>query len=127
MPEHITMLGAGATLIGSIYPRIMAYTGGHGIPCPLRALTGVPCPLCGLTTATVALTHAQWEAAARASPIVYPAAGLVVGTAPVLLARISGAAPPPRPWSQSARTKTSLVVSVIIALSWIFQLRGQRG
>ena len=122
VPEHITMFGAGAALIGSVYPAIMAHTGGHGIPCPLRALTGVPCPFCGLTTATVALAHGQWGAAARTSPLAYLAAGLVAGTAPVLLARIAGAAPSPRPWSQDARKKTGRVVSVIVALSWAFQL-----
>ena len=64
VPEHITMFGLGAGTIGSVYPMIMAHTGGQGIPCPLRTLTGVPCPFCGLTTATVALTHGQWSAAA---------------------------------------------------------------
>jgi hypothetical protein len=122
VPEHITMFGAGAALVGAAYPTIMAHTSGHGIPCPLRALTGVPCPFCGLTTATVALTHGHWSAAARTSPLACLAAGLVVGTAPVLLARVAGAAPSPRPWAQGARKKTGLVVSVIVALSWIFQL-----
>jgi glycerol-3-phosphate acyltransferase PlsY len=122
VPEHITMFGAGAAALGSIYPLIMAHTGGQGIPCPLRTLTGVPCPFCGMTTATVALTHGQWSAAARISPLAYLAAGLVVGTAPVLLARVAGAVAPPRPWSPAARRRTGQIVAVIVAASWIFQL-----
>lgn len=122
VPEHITMFGAGAALIGSCYPMIMAHTGGRGIPCPLRALTGVPCPFCGLTTATVALTHGEWVTAARTSPLAYLAAGLVAVTAPVLLARMAGAAAPPRPWPTAARGRTSRVVVAVVALSWLFQL-----
>ena len=122
VPEHITMAGLGAGLVGSVYPVIMAHTGGTGIPCPLRTLTGVPCPFCGLTTATVALTHGQWATAASTSPLAYLAAGLVVGTTPVLLARAAGLAKPPRPWSARARKRTRNVALVIVAMSWIFQL-----
>jgi glycerol-3-phosphate acyltransferase PlsY len=122
VPEHITMFGAGAAMVGSVYPIIMAHTGGQGIPCPLRTLTGVPCPFCGLTTATVALTHGQWSVAARTSPLAYLAAGLVVGTAPVLVARATGQVPAPRPWSPAARKRAGRLVTVIVALSWAFQL-----
>ena len=122
VPEHITMFGAGAAAIGSVYPLILAHTGGQGIPCPLRTLTGVPCPLCGLTTATVALTHGEWAAAARTSPLAYLAAGLVVATAPVLLARVTGRLAPPRPWPAAARRRTGRIVAVIVAASWVFQL-----
>ena len=113
VPEHITMAGLGAALVGSVYPVIMAHDGGRGIPCPLRTLTGVPCPFCGLTTATVALTHGQWATAASTSPLAYLVAALVVGTTPVLLAaqpawrshhghgpkRPAGARAMRRPWS----------------------------
>jgi Protein of unknown function (DUF2752) len=122
VPEHITMAGLGAGLVGSVYPMIMAHTGGQGIPCPLRTLTGVPCPFCGLTTATVALTHGQWATAASTSPLAYLVAGLVLGTAPVLVARAAGVARPPRPWSESARRRTRYMAYVVVAMSWVFQL-----
>lgn len=122
VPEHITMAGLGAGLVGSVYPMIMAHDGGHGIPCPLRTLTGVPCPFCGLTTATVALIHGQWATAASTSPLAYLAAGVVVGTTPVLLARAAGVAKAPRPWSEAARRRTRHAVSVVVAMSWAFQL-----
>ena len=122
VPEHITMFGAGAAAIGAVYPMIMAHTGGQGLPCPLRTLTGVPCPFCGLTTATVALAHGEWATAAKTSPMAYLAAILVVGTAPVLVARVFGLASPPRPASPAARRHISRVMIVIVALSWLFQL-----
>jgi hypothetical protein len=122
VPEHITMFGAGAAALGAVYPLIIAQTGGRGVPCPLRALTGVPCPFCGMTTATAALTHGHWASAARISPLACLAALLVAGTAPVLLARMAGKAPAPSPWSAPARRRARRAVSVIVALSWLFQL-----
>jgi hypothetical protein len=122
VPEHITMFGLGAGAIGSVYPMIMTHTGGQGLPCPLRTLTGVPCPFCGLTTATVALTHGQWATAVSTSPLAYLVAALVVGTTPVLLARAAGLAGAPRPWSERARKRTQYAAFVVVALSWIFQL-----
>lgn len=122
VPEHITMFGAGAVAIGAIYPAIMAHTGGRGIPCPLRALTGVPCPFCGLTTATVAIAHGQWTAAAGASPLTCLVAVLAAGTVPVLAARFVGLARPPRPASERTRRRITVAVSVVVALNWLFEL-----
>jgi Protein of unknown function (DUF2752) len=122
VPEHITMAGLGAGLVGSVYPMIMEHTGVSGLPCPLRALTGVPCPFCGLTTATVALTHGQWATAASTSPLAYLVAALVAGTTPVLLARAAGVASPPRRWSETTRRRARHAVYVVVAMSWIFQL-----
>jgi hypothetical protein len=122
VPEHITMFGVSAGLVGSVYPMIMAHTGDRGIPCPFRALTGVSCPFCGLTTATVALAHGHWGPAAAASPLAYLVAGLVVGTTPVLALRAAGVAKPPRPWSATARKRAGYAVLAIVAVSWIFQL-----
>jgi hypothetical protein len=121
VPEHITMAGLGVGLVGSLYPVITAH-GWPGIPCPLRTLTGVPCPFCGLTTATVALTHGQWATAAGTSPLAYLVAALVVGTTPVLAARVAGLTGAPRPASDRARRRTRNVVVVIVAMSWVFQL-----
>lgn len=122
MPEHITMFGASVAPIGAVYPFLMAHTGGQGIPCPLRTLTGVPCPFCGMTTATVAIMHGNWVGAAATNPFAYLAAALVAGTAPVLIARAAGHAPMPRPWSVAARRRLGRVMTCVIALSWVFQL-----
>jgi hypothetical protein len=100
----------------------MAHTGGQGIPCPLRALTGVPCPFCGLTTATVALAHGQWTAALSTSPLVCLVAIMVAGTLPVLAARVAGIASPPRQASDRTRRRITRTMYVIVGLNWLFEL-----
>ena len=122
VPEHITMFGAGAAAIGAIYPGIMAHTGGQGIPCPLRAITGVPCPFCGLTTATVALAHGQWSSAAATSPLTCLVAVMVAGTAPLLAARFAGRVSQPRPVSVRPRRRVTVAVGVLVAVNWVFEL-----
>jgi hypothetical protein len=122
VPENLTLAGAAAAAAGSVYPLLTAHTGGQGLPCPLRTFTGVPCPFCGMTTATVALTHGNWAAAAAASPFAFLIAALVIATAPVLAARALGLAPPPRPWTAAARRRTGWAVTGLAILSWLFQL-----
>jgi hypothetical protein len=122
VPERLSLFAAGAAAVGAVYPTLMAHTGGHGLPCPLRTLTGVPCPFCGMTTATVALTHGEWRAAAVTSPLVYLVAALLVITAPVLVARAAGWAPPPRPASPARRRRTGWAVAFLAGLSWLYQL-----
>jgi uncharacterized protein DUF2752 len=116
------MFAAGAAVVGAAYKPLIAHTGGHGLPCPLRTLTGVPCPFCGMTTATVAITHGEWRAAAAANPLVYLIAALVVCTIPVLVARATGRASAPRPWSATARHRTGWAMGCVVGLSWLFQL-----
>src|SRR5215470_5365978 len=103
VPERLTLFSAGCGAIGAIYPTIMALDGHHGIPCPLRTLTGVPCPFCGLTTATVAMAHGQWVTAATTSPLACLVAILAACTAPLLVARAVGVASWPRPASDRTR------------------------
>lgn len=123
IPEQLTVLGAGAAALGALYPLIVEHTGGRGLPCPLRALTGVPCPFCGLTTATVELTHGDWAAAAQANPLVYVAAAAALGTAPILIARTLGKAAPPKPMSARNRRRLAAAGTAISAGSWLYQLR----
>ena len=122
VPEHVTMFAVGAAGLGAVYPALMAHTGGHGLPCPLRTLTGVPCPFCGMTTATVSLTHGEWGSAAAANPLVYLLAALAASMIPVLLARVTGRAPGPRPWPEAMRRRTRWAMAVLVGLSWLFQL-----
>jgi glycerol-3-phosphate acyltransferase PlsY len=122
VPERITMFGASAAAVGAVYPMIMAHTGGQGIPCPLRSLTGIPCPFCGLTTATVALVHGEWSTAIGTSPLACLVAILVVGTAPLLLARAAGVASAPRSASEVTRRRVTRVMCVVVALNWVFEL-----
>jgi hypothetical protein len=122
VPERLTLFSAGAAAIGAVYPTIMAHTGNHGIPCPLRTLTGVPCPFCGLTTATVAMAHGQWLTAVKTSPLACLVGILAVGTAPVLVARYAGVVSLPRPASDRARRRITRGAYVLVALSWLFQL-----
>lgn len=123
VPERITLLGTACAAVGRVYPTIMRYTHGHGVPCPLRTLTGVPCPFCGLTTATVAIAHGQWEAAAKASPLACLVAVMVAGTVPVLVARNLGLVGSPRPVSERTRKRITYGAGAVVALSWGYQLR----
>jgi hypothetical protein len=123
VPEQLTVLGAGAAALGALYPLIADHTGGRGLPCPLRTLTGVPCPFCGLTTATVELTHGDWAAAAQANPLVYLAAAAALGTAPILIARSLGKADPPKPMSARNRRRLAAAGIALSAGSWLYQLR----
>jgi hypothetical protein len=122
VPERLTMFYSSALAAGVIYPTIMTYTHGQGIPCPLLKLTGIPCPFCGLTTATVALSHGQWAAAAYASPLACIVAMLTVGTVPVLATRALGKVQPPRPVSERTRGRITRGACVVVGMSWIYQL-----
>jgi Protein of unknown function (DUF2752) len=122
IPENITMVSIGAAAAGLAYPMVIEWTQGRWIGCPLRALTGVPCPFCGLTTATVALVHGQWAAAAEANPLAYLPASIAIGTAPLMVARALGKTALPRQATQRARRRIATSAIAVVALSWLYQL-----
>jgi hypothetical protein len=122
VPENVAVFAVCAAAVSTVYPALVAHTGGQGLPCPLRTLTGVPCPFCGMTTATVAITHGRWGAAASANPLAYLAAALLACTAPVLVARAAGWVAAPTPWSATARRRTGRSIGCLVALSWLYQL-----
>lgn len=51
---------------------------GHGIPCPMRSLTGWLCPLCGGTHLVEALLRIDIKAAWMANPFVFVVAVLLL-------------------------------------------------
>lgn len=121
IPERLGGFGIAVATAAAVWPAVTTATG-HGVPCPLRALTGVPCPACGLTTAAVDLVHGHPGASLAANPAILGLAALTVVMIPVLVLRHAGVLPPPRPCSARARRRIELVVLVAAAASWVFQL-----
>ena len=123
VPEHITMAGLGAGLVGSLYPDDHGAhrRPGHPVSPAHAHRRAVPV----LRTYYRDGRADPWSMGdrSRTSPLAYLVAGLVVGTTPVLAARAAGAAQTaPRQWSAAARKRTRYAVLAIVALSWVFQL-----
>lgn len=47
----------------------------------------------------------------------------VIATTPVLLAGAAGLTKPPSPWTAATRRRTRNAVLIVVAMSWVFQLR----
>lgn len=121
-PEQLTLLGSAGAVVAVAYPYLMRVTGGHGLPCPLRTLTGVPCPLCGMTTAAVHLAAGDAPAAVAANPFILLLVACGVVTLTLLGLRVLGVLRPPRPWRGNARRAVSWLAGVAAAVSWGYQL-----
>ena len=120
-PEHLGLTGLGMTAAAFVYPSVSHATG-LGLPCPLRTLTGVPCPMCGMTTAATALAGGRLHDALAANPFVLVLAAGTLVMVLLLAARLAGVAPSPVPWSARRRRGFALLVGVLAAASWIFEL-----
>jgi hypothetical protein len=121
VPERLGGFGIGVAAVAAVWPAVGTATG-HGVPCPLRSLTGVPCPGCGLTTAAVDLVHGHPGASLAANPAILGLAVLTVVMIPLFVLRQAGVLSPPRPWSARVRRRVELVMLVAAAASWVFQL-----
>jgi uncharacterized protein DUF2752 len=80
---------------------------GHGIPCPLRTLTGVPCPLCGMTTSVEAAVRLHLRNAFAANPA---GVALVVVAIALLVFRPRTLALP------------TVALPLVLAAMWLFEL-----
>lgn len=86
-----------------------------GALCPLRRLTGVPCPVCGSTTVFMEAGAGHWTAALAANPFTVLAFLVFLG-AP--LAGIN----PTSSWARMPAARRNVLLGVVLALSWIWQL-----
>jgi hypothetical protein len=86
-----------------------------GAMCPLRRLTGIPCPVCGSTTLFMEAGAGHWTAALAANPFTV-LAFLVFAGAP--LAGID----PASSWARMPALRRNVLLGVVLALSWLWQL-----
>jgi hypothetical protein len=61
-------------------------------------------------------------AALAANPVIFGLAALAVAVGPLVVLRVAGVLPPPRPWSAERRTRASWLAGLLAVASWLFQL-----
>lgn len=120
-PERLGVFGLAVAGAAVVWPSFESATGA-GLPCPLRTVTGVPCPMCGMTTASVALVRGQVHDAVAANPLVLLLAVATVVMAVVLLLRLAGRLPPPRPWAEETSGRVLRAGAVLAVFSEAWQL-----
>ena len=86
-----------------------------GALCPLRRLTGIPCPMCGSTTVFMEAGAGHWTAALTANPFTV-LAFLVFLAAPLTLID------PVASWAKLPARRRNVLLGVVLALSWGWQL-----
>ncbi|HTJ71847.1 MAG TPA: DUF2752 domain-containing protein [Actinospica sp.] len=86
-----------------------------GALCPLRRLTGVPCPLCGSTTVFMEAGAGHWTAALTANPLTVLAFAVFLA-APIALVD------PVASWAELPARRRNIVLGVVLAVSWVWQL-----
>lgn len=86
-----------------------------GALCPLRRLTGIPCPMCGSTTVFMEAGAGHWTAALTANPLTV-LAFIVFLAAPLTLID------PVASWATLAARRRNVLLGVVLALSWVWEL-----
>ena len=86
-----------------------------GALCPLRRLTGVPCPLCGSTTVFMEAGAGHWMAALTANPLIVLAFIAFLASPIALVDPIAS-------WADQPARRRNLVLGVLLALSWAWEL-----
>jgi hypothetical protein len=86
-----------------------------GALCPLRRLTGVPCPLCGSTTVFMEAGAGHWTAALAANPLTVLAFLAFLASPLALIDPIAS-------WARQPALRRNVVLGVLLALSWAWEL-----
>jgi hypothetical protein len=121
VPEQLALVGLACVPVAFAWPWLHTSLG-MDLPCPLRRLTGVPCPLCGMTTAAAALADGDLGASLAANPFLIVLAAGTLGMTVLMAARLAGRVAPARRWSPRTDRAVTLVVTVVMAVSWVVQL-----
>lgn len=92
--------------------------------CSFKSMTGIPCPTCGMTTCFIQLTHGQFAAALRSSPLGVVVFGLAVMAAGYLIAnRVLGWRAIRLELDRRDRIMLAVGAGLAILANWLYMLQ----